>query len=186
MQEFNQSGGASRCIAILSIAQTRLVGVDCHQRIRGSSAKRRVASHGALAADYGFDGVELVEVERESVSSGRVEGVDHLTPGHRSESLRHNDILGAPPRDRDAAAIDDRAFEGFVLGVSQCRLNERGAWAPGGSVYGMWWQAPKSTRGLEKRRPEGCGGCGRGMAVAPPDCQWMTLLYHSTVRWRRA
>jgi hypothetical protein len=121
MQEFNQSGGASRCIAILSIAQTRLVGVDCHQRIRGCSAQRRVASHGALTADDGFDGVELVEVERESVSCGRVEGIDHLTPGHRSESLRHNDILGAAPRDRDAAAIDDRAFEGFVLGVSQCR-----------------------------------------------------------------
>jgi hypothetical protein len=71
-----------------------------------------------LTADYGFDGVELVEIERESVSCGRVQGVDHLTSSDRSESLRHNDILGAAPRDRDAAAIEDRALDGFVLGVS--------------------------------------------------------------------
>jgi hypothetical protein len=82
-------------------------------------AVAQTPSHAALAVRDGFEPVELVQYERETVAGRRVARVQHLAARDRTQSKWHHDELRTAPGDDDPAAIGNGPLEGFVLCVGQ-------------------------------------------------------------------
>src|SRR5512140_212916 len=59
--------------------------------------------------------VDLVDVDDDAISSGRMHRLDALAPLDQMQSRRNDNVFGAPPVDRDPVPVDDRALEPVVL-----------------------------------------------------------------------
>src|SRR5689334_24172238 len=59
--------------------------------------------------------VDLIDVDDDAISGGRMHSLDALTPLDQVQPSRNDDVFGASPIDRDPASVDDRALEPVVL-----------------------------------------------------------------------
>lgn len=86
-----------------------------------------------------------------------MQAVDCFAPRNLAEPQRYHDKFGSSPRDHDAMAIRDGAFEDFVLSVSQRRHGWIGGWRPvgvrvGGGSEGGWGVGVAEGGALRRKR----------------------------------